>query len=129
MSACLNFYLLVSNCLKGLFTVSQQLYKLIFYVPLDDAERVKSAVFATGAGAIGNYSDCSWQTEGLGQFRPLVGSNPTLGKHNVIEQVKELRIEILCTQQVMSSALAAMKEAHPYEEPAYEIISIQNHLF
>lgn len=108
---------------------NEQLYKLIFYVPKADAERVKSSVFNSGAGSIRNYSHCCWETEGVGQFMPLTGSNPTIGNQNRIEKVIELRVEVLCSTSVVKAAIEAMKSAHPYEEPAYEVVSIQNHLF
>ena len=104
------------------------MFKLIFYVPKDQAEPVKEAIFSTGAGAIGNYSHCAWQTEGIGQFKPLEGSNPTLGKQDIIEHVPELRVEILCTDDNIKHAVKALKDSHPYEEPAYEVISVQNHM-
>lgn len=104
-------------------------YKLIFYVPTKDAQRVKESIFQTGAGTIGNYSHCSWEVEGIGQFKPLKGSNPSIGTIEKIEQVKELRIELMCTQDQLKDAVFALKESHPYEEPAFDIISIQNHLF
>lgn len=106
----------------------EQLFKLIFYVPKADAECVKLTIFETGAGSIGNYSNCSWETEGMGQFKPLVGSNPTLGSQDIVQRVKELRVEILCDQSNIKSAISALKDSHPYEEPAYEVLSIQNHL-
>jgi len=102
---------------------------LIFYVPEKDTEAVKSAIFATGAGNIGCYSHCSWQVLGEGQFKPLQGADPHLGEVDKIEKVKENRVEILCTDNNIQNALMALKESHPYEEPAYEIISTENHLF
>lgn len=101
-------------------------FKLIFYVPVKDSEKVKEAIFSIGAGTIGNYSHCSWETTGQGQFKPLVGSNPTIGKQNEVEFVEEKRVEILCTKNNIRQAVSAMKEAHPYEEPAYEVVSILN---
>lgn len=103
------------------------MYKLIFYVPKEQAEDVKEAIFTTGAGTLGNYAKCSWQTEGLGQFMPLSGSNPTIGSMNQIERVPELRVEILCLEENIRTAVSAMKESHPYEEVAYEVISIENY--
>ncbi len=103
------------------------MYKLVFYVPKNDAEKVKIAIFATGAGSIGHYENCSWETLGMGQFKPLAGSNPTIGLKNKLEKVEELRVEILCTEQNVNAAVNALKKAHPYEEPAYEVLSIYNH--
>lgn len=104
-------------------------YKLVFYVPTEDAERVKESIFQTGAGRIGNYSHCSWEVEGMGQFKPLKGSNPAIGTIEKVEKVKELRVELMCTKDQVKDAISALKESHPYEEPAFDIISIENHLF
>lgn len=106
-----------------------QLYKLIFYVPIADAERVKNSIFSTGAGSIGHYSHCSWETDGLGQFKPLAGSSPNIGSQDKLEKVSELRVEILCASTNIKEAISNLKNSHPYEEPAFEVLSIQNHLF
>ena len=105
------------------------MFKLIFYVPHRNAEAVKQAVFSTGAGQIGYYGHCSWETEGTGQFRPLAGANPTLGTQDKLEKVRELRVEVLCEEENIRQAIMAMKEAHPYEEPAYEVYEVMNSKF
>lgn len=105
------------------------MYKLIFYVPKQQAEPVKTAIFATGAGQIGHYSHCSWETEGVGQFKPLTGANPSLGEVGELEKVSELRVEILCLEANIRAAISAMKQSHPYEEVAYEVVSIENNKF
>lgn len=105
------------------------MYKLIFYVPKDKAQKVKEAIFETGAGRIGNYSHCAWETLGRGQFKPLSGANPAIGSVGAVEFVEELRVEVLCLKDQVRSAVSAMKSAHPYEEVAYEIISVRNHEF
>ena len=105
------------------------MYKLIFYVPINDVETVKNAVFKAGGGRLGNYSHCSWQTNGVGQFKPLLGSNPTIEIENSIQKIEELRVEILCEASIIKDAVFALKLSHSYEEPAYEIISIQNNKF
>ncbi|MBB3185367.1 hypothetical protein FHR95_002948 [Halomonas fontilapidosi] len=97
------------------------MYKLAFYVPLAEAEPVKEAVFATGAGRIGDYEACCFQTRGTGQFRPLAGANPHIGRVGDLEQVEELKVELVCEDTLISEALAALKRAHPYEEPAFDI--------
>ena len=108
---------------------NKKMYKLIFYVPVDDAQGVKEAIFQTGAGHIGNYSHCSWETLGTGQFLALKGANPTLGDVGHLEKVEELKVEILCSQLNIGAAVKALKNAHPYEEPAFEILSIENYMF
>ncbi len=100
------------------------MFKLVFFVPEQQSELVKAAIFATGAGQLGQYENCSWQTQGTGQFRPLEGSSPFIGTKGKIERVPELRVEILCTDEVVRTAVEALIEAHPYEEPAYEIYRV-----
>lgn len=102
------------------------MYKLIFYVPVSNLTVVKDSVFSTGAGSIGSYSNCSWEVRGTGQFKPLTGSNPHLGKIDEIELVDEYRVEILCTGENIEDAVRALKLAHPYEEPAYEVYEVLN---
>ncbi len=101
-----------------------QNYKLIFFVPENAVETVKQAIFATGAGSLGNYAQCSWQTLGTGQFLPLDGANPTIGEIDNVERVSEWRVEILCTAENIKSAVTALKTAHPYEEPAFEVYAL-----
>ena len=93
--------------------------KLCFYVPESHLEKVKQAIFATGAGRIGGYDSCAWQTRGQGQFRPLPGSAPFIGEHERFTQVVEYQVEMVCQDDQIKAAIAALKEAHPYEEPAY----------
>ena len=97
------------------------MYKLAFFVPPDQAESVKQAVFAAGAGCIGDYQECCWQTEGVGQFRPSAAADPFIGEAGKLETVVELRIEMVCDDPFIHAALAALKQAHPYEEPAYDV--------
>ena len=94
-------------------------YKLEFYVPETDAEKVKAALFAAGAGRIGNYDNCCWSTSGQGQFRPLENSNPAIGEHDKIERVNETKIELICAAGLIDDVIAALKKSHPYETPAY----------
>ncbi|KJS04104.1 MAG: NGG1p interacting factor 3 protein, NIF3 [Gammaproteobacteria bacterium BRH_c0] len=101
------------------------MYKLCFYVPESHLEAVKNAVFDTGAGHIGDYDRCCWQTLGQGQFRPLQGSNPFLGKQGSVEQVPEYRVELVCDEHLIEAAIAALVDAHPYEEPAYDVILLE----
>ena len=102
------------------------MYKFAFFVPKKNAEVVKEAVFATGAGRIGLYEHCCFQTPGQGQFRPLDGANPHLGEVNTLEKVQELKIELVCEASLIREAVAAMKKAHPYEEPAYEVWKLED---
>lgn len=96
------------------------MYKLAFFVPDGAAESVKEAIFATGAGRLGNYAACCFQTRGVGQFRPLAGADPHIGRLGTLTHVDELKIELICHDELIHAAVAALKRAHPYEEPAYE---------
>ena len=98
------------------------MYLLCFYVPEDAVEQVKDAVFAAGAGRIGLYDRCSWQTLGQGQFRPLAGSNPTLGRQGSLATVAEYKVEMVCEAQHLGAAVRALRAAHPYEEPAWHVL-------
>jgi len=102
------------------------MYKLCFYVPEADAEAVKAALFAAGGGRIGNYDHCCWQVLGQGQFRPLDGSDPHLGQPGRIERVAEYRVELVCTEANIGAVVAALKQAHPYEEVAYDVLRMED---
>jgi hypothetical protein len=100
------------------------MYLLCFYVPQSHLEAVKDAVFAAGAGRIGDYEQCSWQSTGQGQFQPLAGSQPFIGSHDTLERVPETKVEMVCPQVCLASAVTALLDAHPYEEPAWHVVSI-----
>ena len=93
-----------------------------FYVPVKDADQVKDAMFQAGAGRIGNYDRCSFEVKGIGQFRPLPGSNPTIGSHTELERVEELKVDMVCEDAVIRDVIDALKKSHPYETPAYYAI-------
>jgi len=95
-------------------------------VPFEHTEKVKEALFAAGAGKIGQYDCCSWQTAGSGQFKALAGSQPTIGKPGVLETVDEHKVELVCDSEYIDAAIKALKESHPYEEPAYEVYKLEN---
>ena len=101
------------------------MYKLAFFVPEAHLQAVKEAVFATGAGRIGDYEYCCWEVEGTGQFRPLNGANPFIGRHGELESVREFRVELVCDDSLIRAAVAALKLAHPYEEPAYDVWKLE----
>lgn len=100
------------------------MYKLVFFVPESHKESVKQAVFASGAGKIGNYDCCSWETLGSGQFRPLAGADPFIGAQGELETVAEYRVEMVCSDERLHEAINALKKAHPYEEPAYDLCKL-----
>ena len=97
------------------------MYKICVYVPDNSVEKVKQALFDAGAGKIGNYDCCCWQTEGVGQFRPLQNSRPAIGSLNEVEHVKEMKIELVCEDHLVKTVIQAMKQSHPYEEPAFDV--------
>lgn len=100
-------------------------YLLYVYVPISASENVKKALFDTGAGRYENYDQCSWESTGIGQFRPLEGSHPFLGTVNAIEKVDEMKIEMICKAEKIKEVLEKLKEVHPYEEPAYGAIAFK----
>lgn len=100
------------------------MYKLCFYVPESHLDVVKSALFAAGAGKIGDYDSCCWQVLGQGQFRPLAGSDPFIGQQGKVERVDEYRVEMVCADDLIHPVVAALKEAHPYEEPAFDVVKV-----
>ena len=99
-------------------------YKLVVFIPTKAVAKVANAVFAAGAGAMGNYSNCGFQTEGTGTFLPLNGSRPAAGKKGKLEKVSEVRFETIVPAKKLDTVIAAMKKAHPYETPAFDIIKL-----
>ncbi|MEX1001724.1 MAG: Nif3-like dinuclear metal center hexameric protein [Crocinitomicaceae bacterium] len=106
--------------------VSHTLVKLIVFVPLDALDKVREAIFDAGAGEIGNYSECGFHTEGKGTFKGNEASNPAYGEKNQRAEEKEARLEVLMSSHICKQVIAAMKTAHPYEEVAYDLISLLN---
>ncbi|GHD50781.1 hypothetical protein SAMN05216429_1016 [Marinobacter persicus] len=102
------------------------MYKLCYFVPGTHLEVTKQALFEAGAGKIGDYDQCAWQCQGQGQFRPLAGSDPFLGKNGELETVSEFKVELVTGDDVIAEAVAALKQAHPYEEPAYEVYRLED---
>lgn len=102
------------------------MYKLCCYVPETHLEPVKQALFNAGAGRIGAYDSCCWQVLGQGQYRPLAGSDPFLGAAGQLEVVAEYKVELVCADEHLHAAIAALKQAHPYEEPAYQVWRLED---
>jgi structural hemagglutinin/hemolysin toxin protein RtxA len=103
-----------------------RMYKICFYVPATHLEQVKNAMFLSGAGHIGNYRCCAWQILGEGQFMPLAGSHSFIGEIDHIEKVAEYKVEIICADSLIQEVIAAMKQSHPYEEPAYQVLRVED---
>jgi dinuclear metal center YbgI/SA1388 family protein len=98
--------------------------KLVVFVPVGDADKVRDAITSAGAGAIGDYDSCTFTSTGEGRFRPLGGANPTIGSVGDLETVEEVRVESVLDRRLRSSVVAAMLAAHPYEEPAYDVVPL-----
>ena len=104
-------------------------YKLVFFVPHSHLDTVKDAVFASGAGTFpgGKYVKCCFQMPGQGQFMPAGGANPAIGAVGTLEVVEEMKVEVMCLgRSIMLHAVEALKQAHPYEEVAYEVYKMEN---
>lgn len=105
-----------------------KLMKLVTYVPTDHLIKVREALFAAGAGHIGNYDQCSFSVEGTGTFRPQEGANPYSGKIGHLQEDIERRLEMVFPAYKKAEILKALKQAHPYEEVAYEFHALENAL-
>lgn len=112
--------------LKPLDSKSGTLFKLAVFVPQTHTEILLNALFAAGAGGIGNYSECSFRVAGTGTFKGNEQSSPKMGRRNVREAIAEDRIEVLVTQESLTHVTRAMKSAHPYEEVAYDLFRLES---
>ena len=101
-------------------------YKVDVYVPVTHSEQLRQAMGDAGAGHIGAYSHCSFSVAGEGRFLPLEGTNPFIGQVGAIETVPEERVETVVPKKLLGQVLAVMKEVHPYEEIAYDIVALEN---
>jgi hypothetical protein len=95
--------------------------KLVVFVPAQALNAVRDAVFAAGAGRIGDYERCSWYTEGTGTFFGGEATEPTVGEKGREERVPELRLETVFPEERHDDVVAALRRAHPYEEPAFDV--------
>lgn len=98
--------------------------KWVVFVPTSDAATVRDALFDAGAGRIGDYSHCSWSVPGTGQFLPHDGAVPAIGEVGTVEQVAEDRVEVIAPSRRRAAILSALRAAHPYEEPAFDIFAL-----
>lgn len=103
---------------------SEQLSKLVVFVPKDHHQKVLDAILNAGAGAIGNYSHCSFNIEGFGTFIPGEGTDPYIGEKGKMERAEEIRIETIVPQSIRNKVVQAMLKAHPYEEVAYDLYTM-----
>ena len=100
------------------------LHKLVWFVPEEALEQTRAAVFAAGAGRIGDYERCSWYTAGTGTFLPRAGADPAIGEGGREERVCELRLETVFPAERHDEVVAALRRAHPYEEPAFDVYEL-----
>lgn len=108
---------------------NQILQKLVTFVPTDHKEKVMEALFEAGAGKIGNYSNCSYYLEGTGTFQPNDNAKPFIGESGKMEFVEEVRLEVIYPAHLSSAVIRKLKEAHPYETPAYDVYNLANDHF
>ena len=96
-------------------------YKLVWFVPEDALDATRDAVFGAGAGRIGDYERCSWYATGTGTFLGGEATNPALGQRGREERIAELRVETVVPADRLEAVVAALRSAHPFEEPAYDV--------
>ncbi|MBS1509870.1 MAG: Nif3-like dinuclear metal center hexameric protein [Bacteroidetes bacterium] len=106
---------------------NETLKKLNTFVPAAQAEQVRNAIFAVGAGHIGNYSECSFSAPGEGTFKAGAGSNPFVGKQGERHTENEMKVEVVVPAWLEKKVIKAMIDAHPYEEVAYDLVKLDNH--
>lgn len=98
--------------------------KIVVFVSTSHADELKKVLADAGCGKMGNYDSCCFSVRGVGQFRALKGAKPFIGKIGKVEKVAEERIETICPKKDLKKVLAAVKEVHPYEEPAIDVYSL-----
>src|SRR5436305_4417648 len=98
--------------------------KLIVFVPREALDDVRAALFEAGAGRIGEYERCSWYTEGTGTFLGGEATSPAIGERGREERVPELRLETVYPAELHDAVVAALRRAHPYEEPAFDVYAL-----
>ena len=114
------------NTLRILRPKPAMLNQLVVYVPKNQADEVQEALFAAGAGRIGNYDECGWAVQGKGTFRPLDGAQPAFGQNGIRHALDEVRVEVVVEPWKLSEVIAAMNQAHPYEEVAHSVHALLN---
>ncbi|MBE3090848.1 MAG: Nif3-like dinuclear metal center hexameric protein [Candidatus Atribacteria bacterium] len=104
---------------------SEKIFKFAVYAPVKHADKVSRAIFDAGAGKIGNYTETSFNIAGQGTFKPMEGTNPFIGKIGEKETVQEIKIETVVAERDLESVVQAMKDTHPYEEPAFDVYELK----
>lgn len=103
--------------------------KIIVTIPIENVNEVRNAICEAGAGVIGNYTHCSMSTKCIGTFKPTEEANPYIGERNNLEFVKEEKLEVVCSVNIVKSVISKLREVHPYEEPAIDIVPLINENF
>ena len=98
--------------------------KIIVTIPIENVEEVRNAICEAGAGIIGNYSYCSMSTKCIGTFKPNDNANPYIGENNKLEFVEEEKLEVVCDVDNVKKVISNLRQVHPYEEPAIDIIPL-----
>ena len=98
--------------------------KIVVFVPPTHSEKIANAMARAGAGVIGKYRECSFRLQGIGTFKGGKGTKPYLGKSGKLEAVDEIRLEMICSPQVLNKVITKMLKVHPYDEPAYDIYKV-----
>lgn len=96
---------------------------LVVYVPRESTSALLTALFAAGAGTVGDYEECAFVAPGVGRFRPVRSAHPAVGRLGDLERVAEDRVEIVLPRRLRSEVVAALRAAHPYEEPAFHVLA------
>ncbi|HEX7633230.1 MAG TPA: hypothetical protein VF401_02815 [Candidatus Saccharimonadales bacterium] len=99
-------------------------YKVVVTVPENEADKLRQAIGDAGGGKVGNYTHCSFSVKGTGRFLPTDGAKPAIGQVGQLEEVAEERIEITCDSESVKAVIAAIREAHSYEEPAIDLYEL-----
>lgn len=100
--------------------------KIVVFAPETHADRIREAISSAGAGIIGNYTNCTFSTKGIGRFKPIEGAHPTTGQIDKLEEVKEERIETVCERARLKEVVAVIKKASPYEETALDVYPLED---
>ena len=97
---------------------------IIVTIPIENVDEVRNAICEAGAGVIGNYTHCSMSTKCVGTFKPTDEANPYIGERNNLEFVEEEKLEVVCDVNIVKNVISKLREVHPYEEPAIDIIPL-----
>ena len=103
--------------------------KIIVTIPIEDVDKVRNAICEIGAGVIGNYTYCSMSTKCIGTFKPTDEANPYIGEKNKLEFIEEEKLEVVCDVNIVKNVISKLREVHPYEEPAIDIVPLIDETF